>query len=156
MRVPRAGDDSGLLRRIDPMMPMIDVVFLLLIFFLWSSSFERPERETFAPPVMPAAVAGTDDSGTPEPVDFDEVVIVVSDDGDGPRYRLNDRGGLTLADVLARVRTIASLGVNVPVIVDPDGGVSIEDVVAVHDGVRDTGIAEVLLAVEDMAAGGEP
>ena len=150
MRSPRM--PAGLSERVDAMMPMIDVVFLLLIFFLWSSSFQKPERELAAPPVLPASTRGTDAEGSPEALDFDEVVIAIVATADSLTYRLNDTELDGFADLVRRVEKIASLGVDVPVIVDPGGGVSVEQVVRVYDAVRSAGIVEVLLAVSEPAA----
>jgi len=47
MRLPQSEPELG----VPNMMPLIDVVFLLLIFFLMASSFERAEREL--PVILP-------------------------------------------------------------------------------------------------------
>ncbi len=50
MRLPSSEPELG----IPNMMPLIDVVFLLLIFFLMASRFEQEERkEKFVPVVLP-------------------------------------------------------------------------------------------------------
>ena len=61
------------------MTPMIDVVFLLLVFFVWTSSFELPEFD------LPSAIAETPTGATerrddqPPPTEaFDEIVIRLS------------------------------------------------------------------------------
>ena len=60
MRLPQAEPELG----IPNMMPLIDIIFLLLIFFLMASSFERAEKEL--PVVLPQVteaqpLARTDD-----------------------------------------------------------------------------------------------
>ena len=42
MKLPQTSNDDSLELK---MTPMIDVVFLLLVFFVWTSSFELPEFE---------------------------------------------------------------------------------------------------------------
>ncbi len=42
MKIPARKTNTSLQ---PPMTPMIDVVFLLLVFFIWTSSFDRPERD---------------------------------------------------------------------------------------------------------------
>ena len=106
------------------MTSMIDVVFLLLVFFVWTSSFDAPEQD------MPGglAVAAESTSVSSETLPPEETTDSV----------------ISLRE---RLDAIAELGISPPVIVDPDGDVSMAATVATVDMVRLSGFDRVHLAV---------
>ncbi|MCA9140453.1 MAG: biopolymer transporter ExbD [Planctomycetales bacterium] len=144
MRLP-SHDQAGTLEV--KMTPMIDVVFLLLIFFVWTSSFETPEFD------LPSSLADVPAAGSqanldqPPPVEaFDEIVV-----------KLLIRDGLTViefggqriesADELqARLAEVIALGVQPPVIIDPEDLVTMDRAVEVYDAARSAGADRVLYA----------
>ena len=72
------------------MTPMIDVVFLLLVFFVWTASFQVVEH------LLPSSVSTPSTAGTaqvndppPEEFDFDQVVVRVLWRGDHPAWTIN-------------------------------------------------------------------
>jgi biopolymer transport protein ExbD len=69
MRLPPSDAEFGL----PNMMPLIDVVFLLLIFFLMASRFEQEERELEGMKLPEAVVA--------EPVTAPELVVNITAEG---------------------------------------------------------------------------
>ena len=74
MRVPRRTGRSSMELK---MTPMIDVVFLLLVFFLWTSSFDLPEFDLPSSLAEPPAGLSDVDDRQPPPEAFDELVITV-------------------------------------------------------------------------------
>ena len=58
------------------MTPMIDVVFLLLVFFIWTSSFQIAEQSLSGDLALPAVGTEnvTDIDVSPD-LDFDEIVL---------------------------------------------------------------------------------
>ena len=63
------------------MTPMIDVVFLLLVFFVWTASFQVVEQML---PAQLSSQMGTDPTTLVEPPpekDLEDIVIAVSFDG---------------------------------------------------------------------------
>ncbi|OYP37757.1 ExbD/TolR family protein [Rhodopirellula sp. MGV] len=144
MRLPASRASSELEVK---MTPMIDVVFLLLIFFVWTSSFETPEYD------LPGAIAESPEGGStantdsPPPVEpYDEVII-----------RLGKREGLlsiqlagdpveSFEELQERLAAIISLGVQPPVIIDPEGTVQMEQAVRAYDIARAAGADRVLYA----------
>lgn len=127
--------------------PMIDVVFLLLVFFLWTTSFENPEFD------LPGSIAdspigggvGVAERPTPEP--FDEIVIRLVRAGDADRWLINDQPVADANELRQRVAEIVALGVQPPVIVDPDDEIPVGIAVRAYDAARAGGADRVLFAV---------
>ncbi|MFG0263221.1 MAG: ExbD/TolR family protein [Novipirellula sp. JB048] len=127
------------------MTPMIDVVFLLLVFFIWTSSFELPEFD------LPSAIAQPPTSGTnptaadAPPVEiFDEIIVRIR-----APHNLIEFNGQPLRDLReleTRCREILQLGVQPPVIVDPEPGIAMSAVIQVYDTARAAGADRVLFA----------
>ncbi len=119
---------------------MIDVVMLLLIFFMATSSFTRPER------LMDSSVAGVGSAGPLK--DFEPVFITVGQAGtdviyicEGMEYGTLDQ----LADRLGAYRAIADMDV----VVRSEDAVRFEDVVAVLDVCAQLGFTKTALAGGD-------
>ncbi len=147
MKAPHVVRDSSLEVA---MTPMIDVVFLLLIFFVWTSSFDAPESD------LPSSVASADQPGggaEPNPEiaaeAFDEIVIGVALVSTGVTLELNQQPIANLDVLKTRLSEILQLGVQPPVIIDPEPAVSMADAVAVFDAARVAGADRVLFAIEE-------
>jgi biopolymer transport protein ExbD len=130
------------------MTPMIDVVFLLLVFFVWNSSFELPEFD------LPSAIAeppsgGSELSSEQRPTEvFDEIVIRLLMQDANVVIQLN---GQTVDDIDAlrtRIGAIIALGVQPPVIIDPAEQIRISSAVEVYDAARAAGADRVLFAAQ--------
>jgi len=139
------------------MTAMIDVVFLLLVFFLWTSSFEKPENEITSAIAISGGGTASDSSQSPSPAPqpFDDLMITLSAaDGDStlprmpPELRLNDQI-VTLDTLQSRLQQVAGLGVQPPVVIMPLPGVTIGEAIKIHDLARLTGLKQVLLAVRE-------
>lgn len=139
------------------MTAMIDVVFLLLIFFLWTTSFEKPEQDLVSGVAISGGTASGGSNQAPAPTElwFEDLVIALQPDDtataktdDRIKVRLNDQV-VTLSDLRLRLEEIASLGVQPPVIITPMPGVTIGDAIKVHDTVKLAGLTKVLMAVDD-------
>ena len=133
-----------------PMTPMIDVVFLLLIFFVWTSSFEVPESD------LPSSIATTNLSGggaestdVPKTETFDEIVITIAMEDGVIDLQFNQQPIADLATLRMRLGEVLQLDVQPPVIIDPDPQVSMADAVQVFDTARSAGASRVLFAIEE-------
>ena len=117
MRVPSVYSDST--HRSDvAMTPMIDVVFLLLIFFLWTASFQIVEQQ------LPSRLSNMTGAGSDDPVDlpeedFENVIVRIHEEGAGHRWTVNDQPARTLEEVQQRLNQVANIRIDVPVVVDP-------------------------------------
>lgn len=144
-RRPSAANSLG-------MMPMIDVVFLLLIYFLWTTSFDPPPFElpgSIATPPPSAAMSAGQSTAAADVEAFDELIVRLTTTGNQITATLNDQSIGDPASLTDRVRQIVDLGINPPIIIDPDGEVVMSDVIAFYDAARLGGGDRVLFAVED-------
>jgi biopolymer transport protein ExbD len=129
------------------MTPMIDVVFLLLVFFVWTSSFQMIEQ------ILPSQMStqmGTETSeinAPPPEKDFDDVVIRILWNGQSPTWSINDQPIDSIASMRQRLSAIASVKVDAPVILHPDGEVPLGDVIQVYDVSKLAGFEKIAFAV---------
>lgn len=136
------------------MTSMIDVIFLLLIFFVFTANFN--ELEELLP--MNLTLPGTSEQKevkTPEELDLGEIRIGVertAQGGEGYLWRVNRREcgeEAELADAIAR---LAAISRTVPVIIAPAGDVPIERVLDIYDLCRRAGLAKIQFAVRSSPA----
>ncbi|MGV3484832.1 MAG: biopolymer transporter ExbD [Planctomycetaceae bacterium] len=129
------------------MTAMIDVVFLLLVFFLWTSSFDEPEFDLAGALSMPPmGNASQTVETTPPP--FDEIVVRIIQTGPGQtEIRFNDSVMESLPVLQQRLSAVANLGAQPAVIVHPDQAVVMEIAIAVYDTARAAGFDRVLFTV---------
>ena len=146
MKVPRANNDDSLELK---MTPMIDVVFLLLVFFVWTSSFEIPEFDLPSAIAEPPAGGVEVNSEQPPPTEvFDEIVIRLTRPEAILLIDLNGQPVSGVADLRKRLGDIIELGVQPPVIVDPSDEVTMNHAVEVYDAAREAGADRVLFAAQ--------
>ncbi|MDT8880425.1 biopolymer transporter ExbD [Halomonas saccharevitans] len=128
-------------RRRDPvevnLTPLIDVVFLLLIFFMVSTTFETRQALELE---LPESASG-------QPMEAGPVILVVTASGE---YRLDDRtySAGTLSDALAAQAEQAR---EHGLVVEADGRAAHADVVRVLDRAAGLEIRHVRIATEAVA-----
>jgi biopolymer transport protein ExbD len=119
------------------MTPMIDVVFLLLIFFLWSVGSYVTE---YVLPSQVSAATGAGEQATldepPPEADFDEIVIRIVWTGQAPAWTVNEAPVESLAQLRAHLANIARIKRDAPVILDADPQVPLGHVIDVYDAAR--------------------
>ena len=127
------------------MTPMIDVVFLLLIFFVWTASFQVIE---FLLPSELSVLAGNQasDEDPPPEADFEEVVVRIEWRGNRPAWTVNDRPSSSLQELRDQLAAIARIKLDAPVILHPDESVPLGDVIDVFDLSRLVGFEKVQFA----------
>ena len=129
------------------MTPMIDVVFLLLVFFLWTASFQIVE---YALPssITPPSNIGSEANKPLEVEDFDEVVIRITGQPGNLIYSINQSSTNDLTEVRSRLATLSSIKNDVPLIIDPDELVPVGRVIDVYDIARVLNFQQIQFAVE--------
>ena len=128
---------------IDSMMtPMIDVVFLLLVFFLTTASFQRLEK------LLPSSVSAQSESNlgqsqeappTPPQEDIHDCVIKIKRTGDGIEYQWNGLAVGSIQEIDQRLRGILKVRADVPIIVDPEDAILAGDALRVYDTAKRAG-----------------
>ena len=127
------------------MTPMIDVVFMLLIFFVWTASFQIAEL------VLPSSLV-TQSQGQGEHEvdlelqDLDRVVVHVGWDGAAPNWIVNDVPVASFDGVRTRLLAVARIKASLPVLVDPQPAVPLGHVIDVYDAARQAGFQNVQFA----------
>ena len=127
------------------MTPMIDVVFMLLIFFVWTTSFQVPELMLPSSIISELSGQGSQTEVDPDMLDLERVVVRIGWDGE-PRWMVNDGPAETLQDVALRLRAVGSVKSDLPVLVDPVPAVPLGHVINVYDLARLAGFQNVQFA----------
>jgi len=127
-------DDSGV-----NLTPLIDVVFLLLIFFMVSTTFTKESRLNLELPSAQGDIA-------PQETKVLEVVI----DAQG-RYRLNEQALVdhTVQGLMAGMREIAGYDTELPVIITADAKSPHQSVITAMDAAGRLGFAKLSLTTQD-------
>lgn len=128
-----------------PMTPMIDVIFLLIIFFLCTASFRPPESLLPTLLNLPGST-GTVVESDPELEDLDEIVLELTWQDGRVGWRINDQPCPDLAAVAARLQAVAEIQIDLPVILDIAPAVPMEYVIDVYDLCRSLGLQRVQFA----------
>ena len=129
------------------MTPMIDVVFLLLVFFVCTVSFQLVEQ------VLQSELSsqiGSEPSEIEEPppeADFDNVVVKIGWDGSQPNWRLNDQPLASIDALQQQLLVISGIKSDAPLILDPAESVPLGHVIEAFDVSIQAGFAEVSFAV---------
>lgn len=147
MRIPSSHSRSRSSRDNEVMTPMIDVVFLLLIFFVVAAAGQV--RESVLPTEMTAA--GSVESA--EPVDRDPWIVEVwlalrTDESGRTVVDMNGRRFDDVASLSEPLTALAELTPENPVILDIGPHVPMRDVIAVYDLCRAVGFESVNFAAE--------
>ena len=118
--------------------PLIDVVFLLLIFFMVSTSFTR---ETQIKLELPKADV--------EKLDSDPEVIEISIDKEG-RMFMNGKALVSsnIENLMKAIQPIISANKNTPLIISADANTPYQSVVIAMDAASQLGISNIKMATQ--------
>ena len=146
---PYRADSEGLTLQ---MAPLIDVIFLLLIFFVCTSTF-LPREELLPTPIT--VMAGNAPSEgmvnlPPEMFDFisdlGEIVIRFHFEKK-PYWDIHDTRYDTSEAIAGVLKAMAGQSAEIPVILDIDENVPMEYIISVYDEARRAGFKKVQFAV---------
>jgi biopolymer transport protein ExbD len=121
------------------MTPMIDVVFLLLIFFVWTSSFQAIET------LLPSQLSARGDAGQGADLpqeDFERIVIRLLP-GQEVRWELNGQAISSLTELAQRLAQLAAIKVDLPVVIEPAQEIAFGDVIDVYDVSLGAGLVNI-------------
>lgn len=120
-----------------PLAPMIDVVFLLLIFFIATMQFSQSERELNVS--VPVAEEGADAKQT-----VGEIIINVRENGEV----VVDSSVMTQSQLYAKLSRIAAVHENQAIRIRGDAKVDYEKIVQVVDVCQKAGIPNISFATQ--------
>ena len=120
-----------------PLAPMIDVVFLLLIFFIATMQFSQSERELNVS--VPVAEEGADARQT-----VGEIIVNVKEDGEV----VVDNAVMTQAQLFEKLQRIAAVHKNQAIRIRGDGQVEYQKIVEVIDVCQKAGIPHISFATQ--------
>src|SRR5262249_25971696 len=113
--------------------PMIDCVFLLMIYFLWSSSFAVSELSLPSRLSAPAGSSGASAAPPSPEADFPSTVVRILWNGNSAIWTVNNSPVGSLAELRQTLAAVAAIKRDAPVILDPASDVPLGDVIDVFD-----------------------
>ena len=113
---------------------MIDVTFLLLIYFMVYTVLAPDER------TLETAIKREQEGASPDDRDFRPQRVRVLRDAEGPLWRLGER---VIRDRAELERVMTDLPTEAGMVVEVEGGVPVEIAVAALQAARDAGFTEV-------------
>ncbi len=148
MRLPDSNSRRG--RELEiKLTPMIDVVFLLLVFFIWNAQLQKVE---YVLPSQLSVAAGNQEAQPMEPLpeaDFDDVVVRIRWLNEQPSWSINDNPVASLAELQERLMIIQEIKRDAPVILHPDKQVPLGHVIDVYDRSRSAGFDRIQFAASE-------
>lgn len=130
------------------MTPMIDVVFLLLVFFVCTASFRLIEQ--MLPGTLSAQAAGNSETAdvTPTPdADFEQVVVRIAWKADRPEWTVNDHAVPDAGGLREMLDSLASIKPDARLILHPEENVPLGPVINAWDWSRLAGFQTIAFAV---------
>lgn len=125
--------------------PMIDVVFLLLIFFVCTANFRRGEEELPTPLAQHGQGAAAELA--PEIADLEEVVVRLSRQQGTPRWQINEVACASLVEARRVLTAIAKVNRSLPVILDVADEIELAHVIDLYDLCRMLGLERIEFAI---------
>ena len=122
---------------------MIDVIFLLLVFFVFTVDFKEPEK--LLPTNLSTSGAITSETKpTQEERDLGKIIASLRVDKVGRVvYAVDGKPLDSLNELEATLTALQEIEPNAPVVVDPERNVPIESVLDVYDAARRVGLTKI-------------
>ena len=130
------------------MTPMIDVIFLLLVFFVCTASFQAVE-EVLPTHLLLSGASNAEAPVDPRLIDLDEIVVAIGWTDGRARWRINDKDYERFDEVGAVLAAVARLKNELPVILDADDNVPLENVIDAYDLCRRLGLVKIQFAASE-------
>ena len=130
---------------------LIDCVFLLLVYFLWSSSFAASELSLsgqIAPQADGAGVLPT--NGPAAESDFEPIVVRVIRRGNQIAWTMQDAPIPSVAELRQSFQDIAQIKPDVPITIRPSSDVPLGDVIDAYDMARLAGLTKIQFAASEL------
>jgi biopolymer transport protein ExbD len=129
------------------MTPMIDMVFLLIVYFVWTSGDLAQEMLLPSRISEQSGTAASPNTDIPPPeADFDPVVVRVSWEDGATVWRVNDQPLASLNELREVLQKLADIKRDAPVILHPDPEVPLGSVIDGYDLSRVIGFEKIQFA----------
>lgn len=125
---------------------MIDVIFLLLIFFIFTTNFDKTEKLLPSDLSLPGAVDSTIQTILSDPVKSEEIHIRIVSSGSDLVWSVNRRICRSLQEINAILSRLAKIDPDIPVIIDPEKNVPVEHLIDIYDLCRKSGLMKIQFA----------
>jgi biopolymer transport protein ExbD len=147
MKIPNSREQANAFEI--QMTPMIDMVFLLIVFFVWTSGMQAVERLLPSQISEQTGTAPSDLNDIPPPeADFDPVVVRITGEPHAPQWSVNDQPLTSLAELRSVLEKLVAIKRDAPVILHPDPLISLGHVIEVYDLSRVLGFDKVQFAAD--------
>ena len=127
------------------MTPMIDVIFLLLVFFVCTANFKPPEKILPMNMTLPGSVVA--DITLPDLDSLDVVSIRIFFDKE-PYWQIEGNRCTTLGEVRYILQSIQNAKSDIPVIIESTDNVPMENVIDVYDVCRLVELSHIQFAAD--------
>ncbi len=114
---------------------------------MWTSSFDKPEHDLASELTMPAKASSLSATTAPPPM-FDEIEIRLGPTrGNTVSATMNQKQLANLSQLQTELLTIAKLGAQPVIIIQPDAHTQMAQAIEVYDLARAVGFDQVMFAV---------
>ena len=145
MNIPQS---HAMPRKLDVMMtPMIDVVFLLLIFFVCTASFQIAES-ILPSPLSTAQTSELEMQRELQEVELEHVLIEVTRRDNRLQLTVNSQSCASLQELSALLSALSVIDRTLPVILDIAGETPLVSVIDVYDRCRLAGFEQIQFAAQ--------
>lgn len=135
------------------MTPMIDVVFLLLVFFVWTMSFKQVELLLSSNLSKEMGTNSKQVEVLDDQVDFEQIIIRITKAENGVIFQVKDTKMESIGQVKQFLLPIKNIQPDAPIVIHPDPTAPMGAVVQVVDMTRTIGFEKVSFAISAKATG---
>jgi biopolymer transport protein ExbD len=153
MRVPSTRDSRSQSMDVN-MTPMIDMVFLLIVYFVWTSSMQA--KELLLPSKLsPLQGSQPVESDLPPPpeMDFEPIVIRIVESSGKIVWQMNEVPFPSAASLKEELVRLAKFQRGTAIVIHPDPSVPIANVIDAYDAARRAGFSKVQFTATDLRDG---
>ncbi|MDR1290731.1 MAG: biopolymer transporter ExbD [Planctomycetaceae bacterium] len=124
------------------MTAMIDVIFLLLIFFVCTANFRPSESLMTTDLSLPGNIENNAALEIPDPLNIDIAIIRITFNGE-PQWQLAGNECKSIQQLRVLLNELKQIQQDLPVVIDSDPNVPMEHVIDVYDSCRTAGLTKI-------------
>ncbi|MDO4587598.1 MAG: biopolymer transporter ExbD [Planctomycetia bacterium] len=128
------------------MTSMIDVIFLLLIFFIFTANFDSLEKLLPTQLNLPGSLENAEQQKKPLELNAQEIQIKIFIKNERLYWNVNQRECSTEREMASILKELKQIDATIPVIIDPQKNIAMEYVIDAYDLCRQTGLSNIQFA----------